>query len=90
VNRARRVRDYLDLAGGPQRVADKGEIFVVRANGSVVTKRRGGLNAPALPGDVVFVPVKTQGSTFWARLRDVTSVLFSAGLSAAAVVALTN
>lgn len=90
VNRARRVRDYLELAGGPQRVADKREIFVVRANGSVVTRKRGGLNASALPGDVVFVPVRTQGSTFWARLRDVTSVLFSAGLSAAAVVALTK
>lgn len=90
VNRARRVRDYLDLAGGPQRVADKREIFVVRADGSVVTKKRGGLNAPALPGDVVFVPVKTQGSTFWARLRDITSVLFSAGLSAAAIAALSN
>lgn len=90
VNRARRVRDYLELAGGPQRAADKREIFVVRANGSVVTKKRGGLNARALPGDIVFVPVKTQGSTFWARLRDVSSVLFSAGLSAAALVALTN
>lgn len=87
---ARKVKDYLELAGGPQRLADKGEIFVVRANGSVITKKRGGLNAPALPGDVVFVPVKTHGSAFWARLRDITSVLFSAGLSAAAVVALTN
>jgi len=90
VNRARRVRDYLELAGGPQRVADKGEIFVVRANGSVVTRRRGGLNQRALPGDVVFVPIRTQGSTFWARFRDISQFLFGAGLTAAAISGLSN
>lgn len=90
VNPVRRVRDYLDLAGGSQRVADNREIFVVRANGSVLTRKRGVLRARVLPGDVVFVPVKTQGSTFWARLRDISGLLLGAGITAAAVVGLTN
>ncbi|WP_375391046.1 SLBB domain-containing protein [uncultured Sphingomonas sp.] len=90
INRARRVSDYLDLAGGSQRVADRREIFVVRANGAVITRRHGGLNQRALPGDVVFVPVKTQGSTFWAHARDVAGLLIGAGLSAAAVISLTR
>lgn len=90
VNRTRRIRDYLELAGGSQRVADTRDIFVVRANGSVLTRKRGALNARALPGDVVFVPVKTQGSTFWARVRDLSGLLLSAGITAAAVVGLTN
>ena len=71
-------------------MADKKEIFVVRANGSVLTRRHGGLNARVLPGDVVFVPVKTQGSTLWARIRDVSGLLLGAGITAAAVVGLTR
>ncbi|WP_374944712.1 SLBB domain-containing protein [Sphingomonas sp.] len=90
VNRARRISDYLELAGGEQRVADKREIFVVRANGSVVTRKRGALKARALPGDVVFVPVRTQSSTFWTRVRDISGLLLSAGVTAAAIAALTN
>ena len=90
VNRARRIRDYLELAGGSQRVAEKRDIFVVRANGSVLTRKRGALNARVLPGDVVFVPVKTQGSTFWARVRDITGLLLGAGITTAAVVGLTK
>jgi polysaccharide export outer membrane protein len=55
-----RISDYLKLAGGPQKIADRGDIFVVRANGAVVSKHEvHDLNAkPALPGDVVYVPVK--------------------------------
>ena len=90
VNRTRRIRDYLELAGGSQRVADNRDIFVVRANGSVLTKKHGALSSAALPGDVVFVPVKTQGSTFWARVRDISGILLGAGVTAAAVVGLTN
>ena len=90
VNRTRRIRDYLELAGGSQRVADNRDIFVVRANGSVLTKKHGALSSAALPGDVVFVPVKTQGSTFWARVRDISGILLGAGITAAAVVGLTN
>ena len=49
-----RVRDYVERAGGPQRAADKGNIFVVRANGEVLTRAKGALGARALPGDVIF------------------------------------
>ena len=80
-----RVRDYVYRAGGPIRAADQRGIFVVRANGEVVSARRGALRARVLPGDVVFVPVKTQSGAFWARLRDLTSTLFQIGLSSATI-----
>ncbi|HEX6661798.1 MAG TPA: SLBB domain-containing protein [Sphingomicrobium sp.] len=82
-----RVRDYIDRAGGPLRAADQKGIFVVRANGEVLPRSRGALNARVLPGDVVFVPVKTQSGAFWARLKDLTSTFFQVGLSAATVAA---
>lgn len=88
IDRARRVSDYLQLAGGPQRIADKAEIFVVRANGEVISRRNGGLSRRAVPGDVIFVPVKTHSTTFWARLRDVSQLLLGAGLTGAGIAAL--
>ena len=37
----------------------------------------------ALPGDLIYVPIDADRGEFWARLRDITSTLFS-GVAAAA------
>ncbi|WP_295529836.1 SLBB domain-containing protein [Novosphingobium sp. Chol11] len=79
------VKDYLEQAGGPIRGGDRGNIFVVRANGSVLTKRRGALKATVLPGDTVFVPIRTQSSSVLAKIRDISQILFQFGFSAAAL-----
>lgn len=84
----RKIGDYVEQAGGTIRAADRGNIFVVHANGEVVTKRRGALSASALPGDVVFVPIKTQSSSLLAKIRDISTIIFQLGLSAAAVAAI--
>lgn len=89
-HKARRVRDYVEEAGGRLRSADKGGIFVVRANGEVVSAKRGALNATVLAGDVIFVPTRTQPNLFWARLRDISTMLLSLGLTIATVVAVTK
>lgn len=83
-----RVRDYVSQAGGAIRGADKGNIFVVRANGSVLTRSSGAMSARAIPGDTIFVPIKTQSSSLLATLRDISQVVFQFGLSAAAVAAI--
>jgi protein involved in polysaccharide export with SLBB domain len=85
-----RVKDYINEAGGTIKVADKGQIFVVRANGAVISKRSKALEQRVLPGDVIFVPVKTHGSLFWQRLRDISQLLFGAGLTAATIVSLSK
>lgn len=84
------IETYLRRAGGPLRSADRGQIFVVRANGEVISKKDGAFNKPALPGDVIFVPVKTQSSSFWAKLRDISTIVFQLGLSAAAFITVTK
>jgi protein involved in polysaccharide export with SLBB domain len=86
----RRVKDYLDDAGGPIKAADKGQIFLVRANGEVVSKHRDVMGATVYPGDVIFVPVKTHGSRFWQHFRDVSQFVFGASISAATVTAITR
>lgn len=85
-----RVSNYVEMAGGTVRSADRGQIFVVRANGEVVSRKRGAMSTRVLPGDVVFVPVKTGGSGFWAKFKDITQTLFQLGLSSATVVAVTK
>jgi protein involved in polysaccharide export with SLBB domain len=60
---------YLKQAGGPTSLANKKDIFVVRANGTVVGHGSGGwwsgnvLGSTLQPGDTVFVPDKPSGSS---------------------------
>lgn len=84
------IGDYLRKAGGPIRAADKRALFVVRANGEVLSRRNKALSAKALPGDVIFMPVKTQSSSIFTKIRDIVTTVFQLGLGAAAFIAVTN
>lgn len=79
------IGDYVTSAGGVQKLGDKGEIFVVRANGTVVADGKRVLRAPALPGDLIYVPIEANRGEFWARLRDITGSLFGGFVGAASV-----
>jgi protein involved in polysaccharide export with SLBB domain len=81
---------YLRRAGGPTEIANKGEIFVIRANGSVVGRGSGSLfNHNVLStrleaGDVVVVPQKIIGaSLFWRNLLTVAQLSSSIAITAA-------
>jgi protein involved in polysaccharide export with SLBB domain len=79
---------YLRRAGGTNEVANRGEIFIIRANGSVVGRRSGGWGSDVLstrldPGDVVVVPQKIIGSLFWRNLLTVAQLSSSIAFTAA-------
>lgn len=80
-----RIRDFVELAGGIQNMGDAKEIFVVRANGTVLADGRRTLRARALPGDLVFVPIDANRGEFWARMRDIVGTLFSGVVGAASI-----
>jgi protein involved in polysaccharide export with SLBB domain len=82
------IADFVRSAGGVQKLGDKGEIFVVRANGTVLAGGKRVLRAPALPGDLVFVPIEADRGEFWARLRDITGSLFGGLVGVASIKAL--
>lgn len=84
------IGDFVKTAGGIQQLGDKKEIFVVRANGTVLADGRATLRAKALPGDLIFVPIEADRGEFWARLRDITSSLFGGFIGAASVAAVVN
>ncbi|NML15070.1 SLBB domain-containing protein [Azohydromonas caseinilytica] len=90
----RSIDDYLRLAGGPTRGADRDSVFVIRANGSVVSAlqdgsswfgRGGSLKVPAQPGDTIFVPEEMNKTTLVQSFRDWTQILYQLGLGAAAI-----
>ena len=95
--KGRRVKDYLRLAGGPDRVADKGREFVLRADGSVVSHQQGNLAQHALfaesdfdnlvlyPGDTIIVPPIIQKTAVLRNLSDIATILEGFGLGAAAI-----
>jgi polysaccharide biosynthesis/export protein len=83
---------YLQDAGGPTRNADKGKTFVVRANGSVVSKDAasgfwsGGFNSMVMmPGDTVVVPEQLNPGAALRNFKDWSQILFNFGLAAAAI-----
>jgi len=90
----RSVGDYLRLAGGPTKGADESSIFVIRANGNVISGRqgsgwfaRGGDLAalPSEPGDTVFVPEEMDKTTFLQAAKDWTQIIFNFGLGFAGI-----
>ena len=82
------IGDFIRSAGGVQKLGDKSEIFVVRANGTVLANGKKVLRAPALPGDLVYVPIDSNRGEFWARLRDITGSLFGGLVGAASIATL--
>jgi protein involved in polysaccharide export with SLBB domain len=87
----KRVSDYLSLAGGPTREADSGSAYLLRANGSVISRRNSGFifsgfnSERILPGDAIVVPEDLDKTTFTKSLKDWTQIFFQFGLAAAAI-----
>ena len=80
---------YLSRAGGANPTANRKEIFIIRANGSVVGHRSGQffqgdvLSTRLEPGDVIVVPQKIIGGTFvWRNLLAAGQVAASAAITA--------
>jgi protein involved in polysaccharide export with SLBB domain len=84
---------YLKQAGGPTQLANKKGIYIIRANGSVVSSSGTGdlftggvLNTKMHPGDVLVVPEKfVTGSSAWKTTLETAQFLSSLAIAAAAV-----
>ncbi len=81
---------YLQHAGGTSDAANRRDIFVIRANGSIVGRHSAGAFDPGVlstkldPGDVVVVPQKVIGaSLFWRNLLTAAQLASSIAITAA-------
>lgn len=82
--------DYIGLSGGMTRKADHNRIYIVRADGSVVSSesagwfRRSGQVAMK-PGDTVVVPLDTERMPTLPMWQAITGILYNLAIAAAAV-----
>jgi protein involved in polysaccharide export with SLBB domain len=82
--------DYIDLSGGTTRKADSGRIYIVRADGSVVSNENSGWfrrsgQVAIRPGDTIVVPLDTERMPALPTWQAVTGILYNLAVAAAAV-----
>jgi len=82
--------DYIDLSGGVTRKADDGQIYVVRADGSVVASASNrwfsrGSQVKMEAGDTVVVPLDTERLPALPLWQAVTQILYNVAISVAAI-----
>ena len=80
---------YVDSSGGYTVRADKGRVYVVRANGQVIgvggSRWFSGKKTAIQPGDTIVVPLDTDRVPSLIQWASITQVLFNLALAAAAV-----
>jgi len=87
----RRVIDYLREAGGPDRQADRKRTFVLRADGSVVSRQYANVDrALIFPGDTIVVPPVIDKRSLMQRIVDVATIVGQFGLGAATIAILSR
>ena len=86
------VSDYLRLSGGAKREGDKAREFVIRADGSTVSKQQHNAllsrdfnTLRLMPGDTIVVPEKLNQGAFMRGLKDWSQILTGFGLAAGAL-----
>jgi len=82
--------DYIGLSGGATRKADRGRIYIVHADGSVVSSENSGWfrrsgQVEMRPGDTIVVPLDTERMPALPMWQAVTSILYNLAIAAAAV-----
>jgi protein involved in polysaccharide export with SLBB domain len=87
----KRVGDYLQQAGGPTKDADKDSLYLVKADGSVVSRQQSGFffgnfdSQRVVPGDAIVVPEELAKFSWTRELRDWSQIFYQFALGAAAL-----
>ena len=87
----KRLTDYLRQAGGVSRTGDKGDVYLLRVDGSVISKRQSGWAMSSfdgerlMPGNTIVVPEDFERVSWTKVLKDWGSILYQFGLGAAAI-----
>ncbi len=88
---------YLRLVGGPTESADRDHIFLLKADGSVVTQAtsgsgffafgdRGLMNTKVEPGDSILVPEKLVQTRVMKDVKDITQILYQIAVTAGVLI----
>jgi protein involved in polysaccharide export with SLBB domain len=91
------VGHYLRIVGGPTESADRDHIFLLKADGSVVTQatsdagffvfgEKGLMNAKVEPGDSILVPEKLVQTRLMKDVKDITQILYQIAVTAGVLI----
>jgi polysaccharide export outer membrane protein len=84
--KGKQISDYLAQAGGPTKDADKSSLYLLKADGSVISRRQGGwfgrgFNGERLnPGDSIIVPEDLDKLSWTRELKDWTQIFYQFAL----------
>jgi len=86
------VSEYLDKAGGPTRDGDESEVYLIRADGLVFSKRQGSMfssgsfsSRKAMPGDTIVVPEKLERYNLTKDLKDWSQIFYQFAIGVASL-----
>lgn len=80
--------NYLQKAGGLTSGADEGELYVLKVDGTAVSKREGGgfMSARLDPGDTIVVPEKLEKIAWLREIKDLTQILYQIAVTAGVLI----
>ncbi|MFC1570975.1 SLBB domain-containing protein [Candidatus Margulisiibacteriota bacterium] len=86
------LKGYLKQVGGMTKHANKGGVYIIRADGSVLSKgqRYNIVSMKLFPGDTVVVPLQIETFSFLAAFKDWVHLLYESAATYALVVAILN
>ena len=90
------IGDYLGKAGGPTRDGDEDDVYLVRADGVVLSSRQGGSmfggfgfgsfdGREVMPGDIIVVPEKLERYNLTKDLKDWTQIFYQFAIGIASI-----
>ena len=80
------VIDYLKRAGGPDREADKKRMFLLHADGSVVSRQYDNVGqSPIYPGDTIVVPPILDKRALLQKIATIAQTIANLGIGIAAI-----
>lgn len=88
---SKRLADYVEQAGGPTRDADENSVYVLKANGSVTSRRQSGWfgagfnGSTLMPGDTIVVPEDLNKVSWMKELKDWSQIIYQFALGGAAL-----
>jgi protein involved in polysaccharide export with SLBB domain len=86
------VSDYLTKAGGFTKNADDDEMYILKVNGTAISKRNssgwfGGFSSRSLdPGDTIVVPEKVEKVAWLREIKDITQIFYQIAVTAGVLI----
>jgi len=89
-----RVKNYLSRVGGPTENAEEDQMYIIRANGTVVSKKSTSWfvfgkrfkNIILYPGDTLLVPQKMVRPNYLRDVKDITQILYQIAVTTGVIV----